>query len=123
MTLKVTSKDDQPPQQSQKPIVNPLIADQSQNALQMTHRIESSFMAVRRYEDASLQAKARACIPIEELKQKAKVSEEGSGYDFNDRLLLELLHWFKASFFKWVNAPACSGTRPWPRATVQRICV
>lgn len=73
-------------------------------------RIESAFMAVRKYEDPALQQKARALVPLGELQKAAEADKDApAGYDFRDKLLLQLLHWFKGTFFKWVNQPPCSG--------------
>jgi hypothetical protein len=109
VTLTITSKDDAPPKQITAVSSNPLVMDNSPNAINMTRKIESSYMGVRRYEDPALQAKARASMPIDQLKEKAQQSNESENLDFNDRLLLELLHWFKSSFFRWTNAPECIG--------------
>lgn len=68
------------------------------------------------YEDTSLQAKARDCIPLQELTAEAikkhQSMKETSKADekplaIPDFLLLELLNWFKNNFFQWVDAPNC----------------
>lgn len=75
----------------------------------MTRRIESSFMHTRRYEDPALQQKIRSIVPVAELEKRAKMDDSApSHYDSRDRLLLQVLHWFKSTFFKWVNQPPCS---------------
>eukprot|EP01122_Echinamoeba_exundans_P007730 TRINITY_DN2439_c0_g1_i1.p1 TRINITY_DN2439_c0_g1~~TRINITY_DN2439_c0_g1_i1.p1 ORF type:complete len:607 (-),score=107.62 TRINITY_DN2439_c0_g1_i1:9-1829(-) len=76
----------------------------------MTRRIESSFVHTRRFEDPALQNRIRALVPLKELEARSKSADASSppGYDARDRLLLQILHWFKNSFFKWVNQPPCS---------------
>lgn len=87
----------------------PVVAANPQQQGNMTRRIESSFMHTRIYEDPSLQQKIRALVPLAELEQRAKSDTTAPAeYDFRDRLLLQLLHWFKHTFFKWTNQPPCS---------------
>ncbi|XP_070567617.1 peptide-N(4)-(N-acetyl-beta-glucosaminyl)asparagine amidase-like [Ptychodera flava] len=82
-------------------------------------KIRSYFDSVLVYEDRSVQQKARECIPLSELSQKAgqrmktiqENVENAKGEkppDMRDCLLLELLHWFKSDFFTWTNSPKCS---------------
>ena len=71
------------------------------------------------YEDVALQHKARACIPLDELREKARkrcdaarqpnTRSSSAVVDLQDMFLLELLAWFKQTFFDWVNAPKCDG--------------
>ncbi|XP_042330923.1 peptide-N(4)-(N-acetyl-beta-glucosaminyl)asparagine amidase isoform X2 [Sceloporus undulatus] len=77
--------------------------------------LQSNFMHIMIYENPALQKKALACIPIQELRKKArekliqvKEVDRGSLVDENDILLLELLNWFKCDFFEWVNNLSCS---------------
>lgn len=66
------------------------------------------------YEVQSLQEKARQVIPVVRLETQAKqkfeqlqASNAGADIGYKDLLLLELLAWFKDSFFHWVDAPLC----------------
>lgn len=79
-------------------------------------KIQNSLVHVLMYEDPTLQKKARAIIPVETLKKEAhrkleeiKKAEKAAvtSIDFRDLMLLELLAWFKNSFFSWVDAPKC----------------
>ena len=79
-------------------------------------KIESSLVHVLMYEDPRLQQKAKSIIPVENLKKEAHRKFEeikkadsaaSKNVDFRDLMLLELLSWFKNSFFKWVDAPKC----------------
>lgn len=90
--------------------------------------ISGHFHSVMHYEDPDLQRKARSVIPIaqleiaamtkmRDLQKSCKLSdamESTSSTQFEaelmakDLLLVELLHWFKHEFFKWVNSPRCS---------------
>lgn len=65
------------------------------------------------YESKSSQSKAKDVIPVERLQEAAKQkfqenSGAGSKLDVRDYLLLELLNWFKSSFFQWVDTLPCS---------------
>ncbi|KAF2983821.1 hypothetical protein EK904_005179, partial [Melospiza melodia maxima] len=67
------------------------------------------------YENPSIQQKALAAIPLQELKSKAQKKlaqatrlDKGAHVSEEDFLLLELLDWFKTSFFHWVNSLPCS---------------
>ncbi|XP_029155333.1 peptide-N(4)-(N-acetyl-beta-glucosaminyl)asparagine amidase [Nylanderia fulva] len=91
-------------------------------------RISEYFHGVMHYEDPDLQRKARSVIPIVQLEIAAmtKMRDLQKAHKFNnateatsstqfeaeliakDLLLVELLHWFKSDFFKWVNSPKCS---------------
>lgn len=74
------------------------------------------------YEDRRLQQKARETIPVRQLEEEAEqnlaafneASKNNTNsnpsvqkLDIRDCLILALLKWFKTSFFKWVDAPAC----------------
>uniref|UniRef100_A0A8D0BWR9 Peptide-N(4)-(N-acetyl-beta-glucosaminyl)asparagine amidase n=1 Tax=Salvator merianae TaxID=96440 RepID=A0A8D0BWR9_SALMN len=77
--------------------------------------LQSTFLHVMIYENPSLQKKALACIPVQELKKKAEEKlvqahkiDRDSLVNEQDILLLELLNWFKCDFFQWVNSLPCS---------------
>uniref|UniRef100_A0A8D0H0Y6 Peptide-N(4)-(N-acetyl-beta-glucosaminyl)asparagine amidase n=1 Tax=Sphenodon punctatus TaxID=8508 RepID=A0A8D0H0Y6_SPHPU len=77
--------------------------------------LQSNFQHVLVYESSSLQKKAMACIPIQELKERAQEKliqarkvNKGSLVNEQDFLVLELLHWFKSDFFQWVDNLPCS---------------
>ncbi|KFV45842.1 Peptide-N(4)-(N-acetyl-beta-glucosaminyl)asparagine amidase, partial [Gavia stellata] len=67
------------------------------------------------YENPSIQQKALASIPLQQLKGKAQKKlaqatrlDKGAHVNEDDFLLLELLDWFKNDFFHWVNNLPCS---------------
>ncbi|XP_055563034.1 peptide-N(4)-(N-acetyl-beta-glucosaminyl)asparagine amidase [Falco cherrug] len=67
------------------------------------------------YENPSIQQKALASIPLQQLKTKAQKKlaqatrlDKGAHVNEEDFLLLELLDWFKNYFFHWVNNLPCS---------------
>lgn len=65
---------------------------------------------VRNYTKPDLLEKARCCMPLEQLTEKAKerCTQLGQGDEFlQDQLLIQLLRWFKESFFQWINSPSC----------------
>ena len=73
-------------------------------------KVKSSFEHVLVYEDEALQEKARSCIPIEELKSvtESQIVDLGlSRSSFRDLFLVQILAWFKNSFFAWTDAPKC----------------
>ncbi|XP_054992873.1 peptide-N(4)-(N-acetyl-beta-glucosaminyl)asparagine amidase isoform X2 [Sorex araneus] len=77
--------------------------------------LQSNIQHVLLYENRALQEKALACIPVQELKKRsqeklsrARKLDKGTNVSDEDFLLLELLHWFKAEFFHWVNEILCT---------------
>uniref|UniRef100_A0A8C6H8L5 Peptide-N(4)-(N-acetyl-beta-glucosaminyl)asparagine amidase n=1 Tax=Mus spicilegus TaxID=10103 RepID=A0A8C6H8L5_MUSSI len=77
--------------------------------------LQSNIQHVQLYENPVLQEKALTCIPVSELKRKAQEKlfrarklDKGTNVSDEDFLLLELLHWFKEEFFRWVNNIVCS---------------
>ena len=73
---------------------------------EIVRRAEHVFL----YEDKNLQAQALAVIPVEGLTAKANAkmgSVNNNKFSLQDFLLLELLYWFKSSFFSWVDCPKC----------------
>lgn len=84
-------------------------------AANMLKVLQSNFEHVLVYEDPSLQQKALASIPLQQLKGKAQKKlaqatrlDKGAHVNEDDFLLLELLNWFKNDFFHWVNSLPCS---------------
>ncbi|CAN7941907.1 unnamed protein product [Ixodes pacificus] len=82
--------------------------------------IKTNSSRVLIYERVDLQRKALDCMPVSELYLKAQLaltgySDQNTNHDeshpgpsLHDFLLLELLHWFKKSFFHWVDTLDCS---------------
>lgn len=81
----------------------------NQQDMAFMSRIQSSYNHSKQYTDTSLQRLALEVMPVSSLEKKANELKEKSGgaVSYRDALLLELLHWFKQEFFKWVNAPDC----------------
>ncbi|KAK8788993.1 hypothetical protein V5799_021231 [Amblyomma americanum] len=82
-------------------------------------KIKTNLSRVQVYERRDLQEKALACIPVSELTRKAQLTmidhasrntpdKDKRDPGFRDFLLMELLHWFKESFFTWVDTLKCS---------------
>ena len=82
-------------------------------------KVTHNFNRVLRYEDKDLQEKALAKIPLIELEIAAqknmrrlqlaikKGDSKETEIDVQELVLLELLNWFKNSFFSWVDTPNC----------------
>ena len=78
-------------------------------------QVKSHHEHVLLYEDVALQTKALNCIPVDELKLKAKSAFQQSSSEktskmipgVDDLLLIEFQTWFNQSFFKWMNSPSC----------------
>ncbi|CAN7997100.1 unnamed protein product [Ixodes hexagonus] len=82
--------------------------------------IKTNSSRVLIYERRDLQDKALGCIPTSELTlkaqqamvnytaQKTSQTEGNPNPSFRDFLLVELLRWFKESFFHWVDTLDCS---------------
>lgn len=80
--------------------------------------VERAFLArlleartqVLKYEDPDLRAKAKACVPFEQLvvQAKSKSPAKSDNKLFRDIFLVELLDWFKQDFFKWFNGASCN---------------
>ncbi|KAK7072532.1 Peptide-N(4)-(N-acetyl-beta-glucosaminyl)asparagine amidase [Halocaridina rubra] len=74
------------------------------------------FERVLVYESPAIQEKARQIIPVHQLHENARkklgiindgLKQTDKPMDFQDCVLIELLEWFKNSFFKWFDAPTC----------------
>lgn len=85
----------------------------------MYPKIKTNLSRVQIYERRDLQEKALACIPVSDLTRRAQLTmlnyssrntpaKEKRDPGFRDFLLMELLHWFKESFFSWVDTLKCS---------------
>ncbi|CAL1531847.1 unnamed protein product [Lymnaea stagnalis] len=75
-------------------------------------RLKDGMRRVMNYEKPELQQKARNIIPCEQLQSEARLKYEANArpspnLDIRDYLLLSLLHWFKTSFFHWVDTLPC----------------
>ncbi|XP_067915959.1 peptide-N(4)-(N-acetyl-beta-glucosaminyl)asparagine amidase [Heterodontus francisci] len=100
------------PRQTPAQIFRPVttLSEKSLLATLRTH-----FQDVLMYENTTLQQKALACIPTQELRKRAdeKLScatklDSGATVNLEDFLLLELLRWFKQDFFQWVDSLPCN---------------
>lgn len=82
-------------------------------------RVASHSQAVLRYEEKELQSKALALIPLKDfqiaaennMRKLQKSIKSGltseKEVDIQELILIELLSWFKNSFFSWVASPQC----------------
>nr|CAG4634793.1 EOG090X06HD [Alona affinis] len=78
----------------------------SANQLQFSQTLTVNSRHVLVYENPALQAKAKACVPVNELLSRAN-KQAPDPTAIRDALLVELLNWFKNEFFKWFDAAQC----------------
>ncbi|KAK7116402.1 peptide-N(4)-(N-acetyl-beta-glucosaminyl)asparagine amidase-like [Littorina saxatilis] len=94
------------------------IEDLRRREAEFARRLQSTMAHVLMYEDPTLQEKARSIIPVARLTEEAQArldspeepfrrTRGSAPPDLNDCILLELLSWFKKSFFQWVDSPPC----------------
>ncbi|XP_038653255.1 peptide-N(4)-(N-acetyl-beta-glucosaminyl)asparagine amidase [Scyliorhinus canicula] len=93
------------------PILRPVVT----NSRSFLATLQTHFQDVLMYEDPTLQRKALACIPTQELNKRANEKllraiklDSGTTVNLEDFLLLELLQWFKQDFFQWVDSVPCN---------------
>eukprot|EP01105_Mastigella_eilhardi_P019102 TRINITY_DN4478_c0_g1_i1.p1 TRINITY_DN4478_c0_g1~~TRINITY_DN4478_c0_g1_i1.p1 ORF type:complete len:665 (-),score=98.05 TRINITY_DN4478_c0_g1_i1:388-2091(-) len=87
------------------------MAASRENISMMTGRIQGKLHHMVVYEDAALQQRARSVVPVDRLTQHAKeliTRPEFQDLPEKEAFLLQLLSWFKAEFFAWVNTPPCT---------------
>ncbi|GBP13953.1 Peptide-N(4)-(N-acetyl-beta-glucosaminyl) asparagine amidase [Eumeta japonica] len=99
-------------------------------------KLESLFNDVLKYEDEDLQEFARLHIPIvtlqikamERLREHQRLIKTGQSKEtdlnFDIAFLIELLEWYKHSFFKWVDSPDCQncgGRTTYKRNTTMKM--
>ena len=78
------------------------------NAGQFYQRIQNSSKHVLMYEDKDLQRYALSKIPLPQLYHMAANDTSNPKLSFGDHLLRHFGHWFRNSFFKWMNGIPCS---------------
>lgn len=80
--------------------------------IEFLQRLSSNSRHVFKYENAELQDKAKACVPLTDLlvraQQNCSSDPKADTELFRDALLIELLSWFKNSYFSWFDAATCS---------------
>lgn len=80
--------------------------------IEFLQRLTINSRNVLKYENAELQAKAKACVPLSDLLARAQQACSRDAKSdtklFRDALLVELLTWFKNSFFTWFDAAHCA---------------
>nr|CAG4649340.1 EOG090X06HD [Scapholeberis mucronata]SVE93625.1 EOG090X06HD [Scapholeberis mucronata] len=80
--------------------------------VEFLQRLTINSRHVLKYENVTLQAKAKACVPLPELltrtQQNCSSDAKSDPKLFRDALLVELLTWFKNDFFTWFDAAHCN---------------
>lgn len=80
--------------------------------VEFLQRLDINSRHVFKYENTRLQVQAKACVPLSDLLARAQQSRLSSSKSdskaLRDALLIELLTWFKESFFTWFDAAHCS---------------
>nr|SVE77013.1 EOG090X06HD [Daphnia lumholtzi]SVE78239.1 EOG090X06HD [Daphnia lumholtzi]SVE78868.1 EOG090X06HD [Daphnia lumholtzi] len=79
--------------------------------IEFLQRLAINSRHVLKYENAELQSKAKACVPLPDLlaraQQNCSSNSKSDSKVLRDALLIELLTWFKESFFSWFDAAHC----------------
>ena len=79
--------------------------------VEFLQRLTINSRHVLKYENVTLQAKAKACVPLSALltrtQQSCSSDAKSDSKLFRDALLVELLTWFKNDFFTWFDAAHC----------------
>ncbi|XP_054719561.1 peptide-N(4)-(N-acetyl-beta-glucosaminyl)asparagine amidase-like [Uloborus diversus] len=101
---------------------------QNESEVKFFQELRSKSKLVQTYENLNLLQYAVDLIPVEELNIKASlklslIEVEENDVTLEDVLILELLSWFKNTFFKWVDIPKCEscGQLPEKRGIVPAI--
>ncbi|KAG0729781.1 Peptide-N(4)-(N-acetyl-beta-glucosaminyl)asparagine amidase [Chionoecetes opilio] len=98
------------------PVSPPSPAPPQFSEAEMMSVLVTNFERVRVYEDAELQGVAKSLMPVQRLTEQATsrlatinrdIGETEKAMDLQDCLLIELLAWFKGSFFTWFDLPTC----------------
>ncbi|XP_015589173.1 peptide-N(4)-(N-acetyl-beta-glucosaminyl)asparagine amidase isoform X2 [Cephus cinctus] len=110
-----------------QPSIQPTVSKSSVTSMEFLDKIRLEFADVLKYENPTLQAKAKSIVPLTRLQTgvvqtlrsvqrdiKVNGNEGNTEEDtiIENLLLAELLRWFKLEFFQWVDSPpcyACSG--------------
>lgn len=80
----------------------------SPNTAKFLATVRTYQKAVEEYEIPSVQEAALKHIPLTTLRASAASDVQSNKHPTIDKALLkQLLHWFKTSFFTWVDAPSC----------------
>ena len=78
-----------------------------QKESQFYRRLENASKHVQMYEDADLQRYALSKIPLADLFIKAVNDTSNSKLSFGDHLIRHFGHWFRHTFFTWMNGIKC----------------
>ncbi|CAN8077350.1 unnamed protein product [Agarophyton chilense] len=71
-------------------------------------RVKTYWEAILWYEDPALQQKALKVVPVVRLTELAQEAFEKREYpSLRHALFKQVLHWFKHSFYSWVDVPDC----------------
>eukprot|EP00178_Gracilaria_changii_P027987 TRINITY_DN939_c0_g1_i1.p2 TRINITY_DN939_c0_g1~~TRINITY_DN939_c0_g1_i1.p2 ORF type:complete len:431 (+),score=48.54 TRINITY_DN939_c0_g1_i1:42-1334(+) len=88
--------------------VSSSIAPRHQPTDTFISKVKSYWEAVLEYEDPGLQQKALKVVPLDNLTKLAQESFGKQEYpSVRHALFKQALHWFKHSFFTWVDVPDC----------------
>jgi peptide-N4-(N-acetyl-beta-glucosaminyl)asparagine amidase len=85
-----------------------------QSEVSFYNRLLGHVEQVRNYARPGVFEKARARMPLNELRKEADENFRHfgpAGGSVDEQLLLSLLAWFKESFFEWVDSPSCTACR------------
>lgn len=70
--------------------------------------INSSSLAVLKFEDKVLQNKALQNLTPEDIELFSNLNKYNTDLIYHEKMMLRLMKWFKESFFKWFDTPICN---------------
>lgn len=85
------------------------LAEKDEKTKKFCQRVRSYYNAFIKYKGPELNAKALAVLPLALLEEQARVrvGTESRYRTYERALVKEMLHWFKNSFFSWMDVPSC----------------
>ncbi|KAI0564579.1 Transglutaminase-like protein [Gracilaria domingensis] len=88
--------------------VQPSSAPIDPNTKRFLSRVKTYWESILEYEDPALQQKALKVVPVDHLTKLAEEAFRKKEYpSFRHAFFKQVLHWFKHTFYTWVDVPDC----------------